>query len=95
MPMLMEIKTFLMLLAGGFFVSALYDLYRQLWFAKHRRSWTKHIGDIVFSLIASALIVMLLFYTNWCELRSYVFIGLALGIFTYYKVVNAILAYFR
>lgn len=94
-PMLMEVKTFLLLFGGGFLVSGLYDLYRQLWFSKHQRDWKKDLGDILFSLVASVLIIALLFYSNWAELRSYVFLGLGIGIITYFKVVHLILTRFR
>lgn len=90
-----EFDVFLVLLAGGFLISALYDLYRRVWFKRHQRNWTKHLGDALFCLGSSTLIVSILFYSNWGELRSYVFLGLGLGMLLYFKVVKVILTHSR
>ncbi len=90
-----EIRTFLIMLVGGLIIGIFYDLYRSLWLKRHNRNWRKHIGDITFSLLASGLILSLLFYSNWVELRLYIFFGIGFGIFTYFKVIKLMINYFR
>ncbi len=92
--MIHEIQTFLIMVIGGISISVLYDIYRWIWLAKFQRSWLKHLGDFVFSFIASILVIVLLFYSNWGELRLYVFIGLGIGIITYYKLIKAACGHF-
>lgn len=90
MHMVAEIRTFLIMLGGGIAVSGLYDLYRWLWLRKHWRGIGKHLGDGVFVLFAGVVLVGLLFFSNWGELRSYVFFGLGIGILFYFKIIKAI-----
>ncbi|AZR74597.1 hypothetical protein BBF96_15175 [Anoxybacter fermentans] len=93
--MLLEIKSFLIMIAGGFAISILYDIYRWLWLAKYQRSWLKHVGDLIFSLLATIIVIGLLLYSNWGELRLYIFFGLGIGIFIYFKITRVIFAYFH
>lgn len=94
MHMVAEIRTFLTMLSGGLVVSGLYDLYRWLWLRKHRRGWGKHLGDLAFMLIVTGFLITLLFLSNWGELRSYVFLGLGIGMLCYFKIIKVIIKRF-
>ncbi len=93
--MIYEIQTFLVMVVGGIVVSGLYDIYRGLWLARYQRSWLKHLGDMIFSILASIIVIILLFYSNWGKIRLYVFIGLGIGIITYYKLIKAVCSHFH
>lgn len=86
-----EIRAFLIMVGAGFIIGLLYDIYRWVWLAKHPRSWHKDLGDLIFSLFASTIAITLLFYSNWGQLRFYIFIGMGLGIILYIKVVKGII----
>lgn len=90
MHMVDEIRTFLIMFGGGIIVSGLYDFYRWLWLRKHWRGIGKHLGDVFFVLLATVILIGLLFFSNWGELRSYVFFGLGIGILFYFKAIKGI-----
>ena len=81
------------MLFGGIIVGLLYDLYRKLWLRKYLRSWKKHAGDLLFSLFVSIFLIALFFYSNWGELRSYIFLGVVIGIFLYFKIKKVLKKY--
>jgi spore cortex biosynthesis protein YabQ len=83
-----QIDTFVITVATGAFLGLLFDFYRVLR-ALYRPRWLlTSLADLLYWLAATGLVFVALLFGNWGELRLYVFIGLALGAFGYYRLLS-------
>lgn len=74
--------TILIGMAAGF----CYDYYRVVRGVFRLKKVGTFLGDIIFWLLTTALVFVLLLRGNWGEVRLYVFVGLSLGAFLYYRL---------
>lgn len=89
--MFTQVRTFLIMFTGGLTLGIFYDLYRYLWLKKMRANRRQHIGDLLFLAFSLVLTVLLWFYSNWLELRFYVFLAIGFGILIYFKVIKVMI----
>lgn len=75
-------------LYGGIIIGFLYDIYRIFrYYAKPKKVAT-FIEDLVFWLIVSVISLFILIFSNWGEIRGYVFLGFISGAFLYYRILS-------
>ncbi|MGO1368165.1 spore cortex biosynthesis protein YabQ [Senegalia sp. (in: firmicutes)] len=70
---------FLKLTLGGIFIGFIYDLYRLFRYFINPKKIATIIGDTIFFILVSIIVLFFLFYSNWAELRWYVFLGFLVG----------------
>lgn len=87
-PIIMQLKVFLNTLAMGIIIGIIFDFYQALRRLFHVKSWIQGITDLVFSLLCTGIVFALLIFSNWGEVRFYVFIGLFLGSYAYFKLLH-------
>lgn len=86
-----QIISFLVTVGLGLIMGAIFDFYYILrCFIKPKRVFI-HIGDLFIWLFMILLVFATLVYTNWGEVRFYVFLGMALGISAYYLLFSKLL----
>ncbi|WP_202710122.1 spore cortex biosynthesis protein YabQ [Sporosalibacterium faouarense] len=85
-----EVYVFLTTLYGGIIIGFIYDIYRIFrYFFKPKRVAT-FIEDLVFWIIVSVLSLLIIIFSNWGELRGYVFLGFILGALLYNRLLSKI-----
>ena len=75
-------------LISGVLLGLCFDIYRvlrALW--RPGPVWTR-VGDFLFWLFAFCLLFSLLLIGNWGEMRLYVVVGWALGVFLYHRLLS-------
>jgi spore cortex biosynthesis protein YabQ len=83
-----QVQAFFIVIFAGLFFGALFDSYRVFRGIIRPGTILTPILDLVFWLITTPALFFLLLIGNWGELRFYVFIGLALGLFLYFTVLT-------
>ncbi|MEC9488651.1 MAG: spore cortex biosynthesis protein YabQ [Halanaerobium sp.] len=96
----MELKTFLLMAAGGIAYSLLLDIYRAVVRAYRIKGTLLQLLDFLVALSSLLLVFSLIFLGNWGSFRLYVFLGLAGGALLYRlifdrKVLNRAIYLFR
>ena len=85
-PIDQQIISFLVTVGLGLIMGAIFDLYYVLrCYIKPKKIFI-HIGDLFIWLFMILLVFATLIYTNWGEVRFYVFLGIALGTLVYYLI---------
>jgi spore cortex biosynthesis protein YabQ len=77
--------TMALMISSGLMLGVILDTYQVL---KHRfrmRGWVVSLVDLLYWSVSAALVFSLLMWSNWGELRFYVFIAVCLGFFLYYQ----------
>jgi spore cortex biosynthesis protein YabQ len=67
----------------GLFGGLLFDIYRRMRNAVAPGRWLTALGDIIYWVIITAITFNLLLRISYGEVRGYIFIALALGLFLY------------
>lgn len=81
---------FLTTLYGGMIIGFIYDLYRIFrYFFKPKKVLT-FIEDLIFWIFVALVALIVIIFSNWGELRGYVFLGFLLGAFLYNKFLSKI-----
>jgi spore cortex biosynthesis protein YabQ len=84
----LQLNAFLVLLFTGVVWGGFFDLYRVF------RSWIKvnktidFIGDLIFWILAVFLVIPLIYWGTWLELRLYVWIAILLGLVLYFSFLS-------
>lgn len=73
------------MLSSGFCLGIILDTYRVLKGRFQIRGWVVSLIDLLYWFVSSGLVFSLLFWSNWGELRFYIFVAIVLGIFLYYQ----------
>ncbi len=85
-PLDQQIISFVVTVGLGLIMGAIFDFYYVLrCFIKPKKVFI-HIGDLFIWLFMILLVFAALIYTNWGEVRFYVFLGIALGTLVYYLI---------
>lgn len=85
-PVSVQIGNFLMTIFCGLLMGVLFDGYRVVRGILTPRTIFTDIGDLMFWGVSTLVVFATLLVTNWGEVRLYVFLGLAIGIFVYLKL---------
>lgn len=83
-----QLYMFMVLTLTGIVVGILYDFFRTLRDVFKVRGRLASLGDLVFWLVATLFGIAGLILGNWGELRLYVFLALALGLFLYFQLAS-------
>lgn len=73
----------------GFLLGVLFDGYRVLRGTVGLKKWSTALADLLYWLVATAVVFGILLFSNGGELRLYVFIGLFTGAVLYYRLASA------
>lgn len=81
-----QLATFIITIVTGMVLGLLFDFYRVARLALRLGwGWTA-LADLLYWLVATALVFTGLLFGNWGEVRLYVFFGLAGGVICYYRL---------
>lgn len=84
-----QMLAFVVMVTTGFMVGFMFDIYRVVRTLTRPRAKGTFIMDLCFWLWVTPAIFFMLLMGNWGELRLYVFLGAALGLFAYFQLVSA------
>lgn len=73
----------LVMFSSGFLLGVLLDLVRVCREIFRFRRWSEPLTDLFYWLFSALLVFQLLWWSNWGELRFYIFIAICLGFFIY------------
>lgn len=82
---------FLATLYGGIVMGFVYDLYRIFRYYLKPKKVATFIEDFIFWIIISVIFLTVILYTNWGEIRGYIFLGFFTGAFLYSKFLSKII----
>lgn len=85
-----EIYIFLTTLYGGIIIGFVYDIYRIFRYFFKPKKIATFIEDLIFWIIVSLIALIILLFSNWGEIRGYVFLGFISGAFLYHKLLSKI-----
>ena len=80
-----QVVTFLMTIMTGILLGVLFDCYRVLRGAFNPKAFVTWLADLLYWLVATAVVFIALVFSNWGELRFYVFMGILSGLVMYYN----------
>jgi spore cortex biosynthesis protein YabQ len=80
-----QVTTFVMTIMTGALLGVLFDLYRVLRRSHNPSAVCTWFTDLLYWLVATTVIFIALVFSNWGELRFYVFIGILSGLGLYYN----------
>lgn len=78
-------------LYGGIVMGFVYDIYRIFRYYLKPKKVATFIEDFVFWIIISVIFLTVILYTNWGEIRGYVFLGFFSGAFLYSRLLSKII----
>jgi spore cortex biosynthesis protein YabQ len=84
-----QMLAFAVMVATGFMVGCMFDIYRVIRTLTRPRAKGTFIMDLCFWLWVTPAVFFMLLMGNWGELRLYVFLGAAMGLFAYFQLVSA------
>ena len=86
-----QLYIFLTTLYGGIIIGFIYDLYRIFrYFSKPKKIATM-VEDLFFWIIIALISLFILIFSNWGEIRAYVFLGFISGAYIYSKMLSKII----
>lgn len=85
-----QLSAFTILLIAGMVLGAFFDLYRVFRSRIKVNGMIDGIGDIIFWLVSLVMMIPLLYWGVWLELRLYVWIAVTLGVFGYFFMFSRI-----
>lgn len=74
----------------GILIGLLFDVFRILRKSFHTVDWITYMQDILFWILAGSMMLFSIFTFNHGEIRSYVFIGMIIGIIIYILALSKI-----
>ena len=83
-----QVLTFVTTIITGLLLGALFDCYRVLRGTFNPKAVITWFADLLYWLIATAVVFIALVFSNWGELRFYVFIGILSGLGLYYNFLS-------
>jgi spore cortex biosynthesis protein YabQ len=85
MSLNLQFLTMALMIGCGLALGVFFDIYRVLTGKFNLKRWVIAILDIAYGLAAAVAVFRVLYYSNYGQLRLFVFIALMLGIYLYYK----------
>ncbi|QKG83092.1 spore cortex biosynthesis protein YabQ [Kroppenstedtia pulmonis] len=73
-----------LMLGSGWLMGLILDTYRVLCHRFRLRGWVVSLVDLLYWSVSAGLVVSLLMWSNWGELRFYVFVAVISGLAVYY-----------
>ncbi|WP_281883902.1 spore cortex biosynthesis protein YabQ [Paenibacillus sp. YYML68] len=84
MTLHVQFLTLGMMCAGGLSLGGLFDLYRVLSGQLRVPVWLRAVLDLVYWLAGTVIVFLLLYESNWGEVRPFIFLGLGIGVTLYF-----------
>lgn len=84
MTLHVQFVTLGMMCFGGLSLGTMFDLYRVLAGQLKAPSWLKSLLDLLYWFIGTIVVFLLLYESNWGEIRPFIFLGLGIGICLYF-----------
>ncbi|PYI50230.1 spore cortex biosynthesis protein YabQ [Paenibacillus flagellatus] len=88
MSLHVQFLTLSVMAGSGAFMGALFDVYRVLSGQLRPPRWLVPLLDAVYWIAATLFVFRALLYSNYGQVRLYVFIGLALGVWLYFRIAS-------
>lgn len=85
-----QLSAFVILLTAGMFLGAFYDLYRVFRSRIKVNAVIDGMGDLIFWAVSLLMVIPLLYWGVWLELRLYVWMAMALGVFGYFFIFSRV-----
>lgn len=85
MELTSQVLTFVMTIVTGILLGILFDCYRVLRGTFNPKTLMTWFTDLLYWLVATAVVFIALVVSNWGELRFYVFMGILSGVGVYYR----------
>jgi spore cortex biosynthesis protein YabQ len=80
-----QFLTMALMIGCGLGLGVIFDIYRVLSDKLNLSRWVIAILDITYGLIAAVAVFRVLYYSNYGQLRFFIFVALILGVYLYYK----------
>lgn len=77
--------TMALMLGSGLMLGVILDTYRVLKGRFRLRGWVVSLIDLLYWTVSAGLVFSLLMWSNWGELRFYIFIAVCAGLLLYYN----------
>ncbi len=88
MELASQVTTFVITIVTGALLGVLFDFYRVLRGNCNPKTVCTWFTDLLYWLVSTAVIFIALIFSNWGELRFYVFIGILSGLGLYYNLLS-------
>ncbi|MTI71262.1 MAG: spore cortex biosynthesis protein YabQ [Firmicutes bacterium] len=75
-------------LYGGIIIGFIYDIYRIFRYFSEPRKIVSFIEDLIFWILVSLIALFILFFSNFGEVRGFVFLGFISGAIIYNKLLS-------
>ena len=79
---------FLIFILDGLLIGIIFDIFRIIRKTFKTSDTLTYIQDIIFWIISGILLLFSIFKFNNGEIRAYIFIGIAFGVFIYKKIIE-------
>ncbi|NLN18778.1 MAG: spore cortex biosynthesis protein YabQ [Firmicutes bacterium] len=86
LPMASQILALVIMVVTGLVTGFMFDVYRVVRSLVQPNRQMSVVMDFIFWLMVTPVIFVLLIACNWGQLRLYVFLGMALGLFCYFQL---------
>ena len=83
-----QVWIFVITIMTGILLGGLFDCYRVLRGTFNPKALMTWFTDLLYWLLATAVVFVVLVFSNWGELRFYVFIGILGGLVLYYNFLS-------
>ncbi|MDR3559994.1 MAG: spore cortex biosynthesis protein YabQ [Negativicutes bacterium] len=83
-----QLETFLITIITGMVLGMMFDFYRIMRGVFRPRWLVTSVTDLLYWLLATAVVFVALLLGNWGEIRLYVFFGLFAGILCYFRLLS-------
>lgn len=77
--------TMSLMLGSGILIGVILDFYRVITERFRLKRWIVSLIDLLYWMVSSLLVFGLLLWSNWGELRFYLFVAICLGFLLYFK----------
>lgn len=89
-PVSRQAYVFLCTVAGGMAIALVYDIFRIIRKAVRTGSLLTYLEDLVYWVLAAAIMLVTIYYSNEGEIRGFLFIGTILGVVLYSSLFSKI-----
>ncbi len=83
-----QFYAFFIMLFCGLILGILFDIYRVSTRPLFRKRWILFIFDILYWIASTIVIFRMLYISNYGEIRLFVFLGLILGAWSYFRYIS-------
>jgi spore cortex biosynthesis protein YabQ len=86
-----QFLTMALMIGCGLGLGIFFDIYRVISSKLDLKHWVIAILDLIYGLVAAVAVFRVLYYSNYGQLRFFIFLALLLGIYLYYQLFSNII----